>query len=322
MRLKKWLEKARHNLAKVPIVIAVHATNDKEAPYCDIAEIMAQVSAAARETRAEHSYKALRDVPEDCANSDPQRKHKRKDYGHHYYQYALVDTSVDMVWGAVLDGLCRLAPREGDPLHGIGNRSDVIDLVTDDEPEAAHDSAGPSRRVADEHRPGRRQTPSRFSPERRRKRKRRRVRVDADPQRDRKDSRPARRERPLPWQQEDSRPAPGRSRSRTRRERSRSYCRHPRERSFMPEPSSSYDMYYRRSPNGYHYDEHSPMERLSNNFMMMSHECFMMAQGARRGSMPAPPPPPMYFGRPRSPPRRRYEDSRSPSRRHQRYRRR
>eukprot|EP00927_Polykrikos_kofoidii_P051246 TRINITY_DN45033_c0_g1_i1.p1 TRINITY_DN45033_c0_g1~~TRINITY_DN45033_c0_g1_i1.p1 ORF type:complete len:409 (-),score=30.51 TRINITY_DN45033_c0_g1_i1:175-1401(-) len=92
--LEDFIARYASQLAKVPVLIAIHSRIDQTSPFCDVEAIMAAVQKAA--VGKSNGIAKLVVVPDGMADSDP-RKTKRKLSGHHYLNYALLNESSDSV---------------------------------------------------------------------------------------------------------------------------------------------------------------------------------------------------------------------------------
>merc|ERR1711879_416925 len=77
------------NLAKVPLVLAVHAPTDTVSSYTDMVEILRKIQSFGGDAK-------MVTVPEEEANSDSSGKNKSKT-GHGYYSFALTKETSDTV---------------------------------------------------------------------------------------------------------------------------------------------------------------------------------------------------------------------------------
>lgn len=94
----RFLDQIAPGLAKVPVVLAVHAETDNVSSFKDTSHIVAHIQDCGGKAH-------LHVVPSDQANSDCRRKNKNP-MGHSYFTYSLLgETSEDAVWEHIRAGL-------------------------------------------------------------------------------------------------------------------------------------------------------------------------------------------------------------------------
>ena len=104
-----FLQKEATAMAKIPVVLAIHATNDRLSSYDDVDHIISMVDRAAQRN-GESCVAKLVTMPTWMANSDNPRKKKRKS-NHGYFNCTFMDhQSPHWLW----NDLQRLLDHQGD----------------------------------------------------------------------------------------------------------------------------------------------------------------------------------------------------------------
>mmetsp|Transcript_46450 Transcript_46450/g.86839 ORF Transcript_46450/g.86839 Transcript_46450/m.86839 type:complete len:356 (+) Transcript_46450:81-1148(+) len=106
----QFLGEVASRLATVPIVLALHAKKDSMSSFRDVKAIIEYVKDAGYKRGSQHIVE-LFEVPDEKADSD-RNKRKKRNSGHHYFNYALLDgTSEEFFWSKLQGFLNVAGPR-------------------------------------------------------------------------------------------------------------------------------------------------------------------------------------------------------------------